>query len=57
MADASLLAPIVYLQLLFASIAGVLVFSTWPTIWTLIGGLVIIGSGLFIWHRERLQPQ
>jgi len=53
LADASLLAPVVYVQLILAALAGVLVFSTWPTLWTLAGGLVIIGSGLYIWHRER----
>ncbi|PZX18797.1 EamA-like transporter family protein [Palleronia aestuarii] len=51
-ADASLLAPVVYLQLIFATIAGIAVFSQWPTIWTLVGALVIIGSGIYIWHRE-----
>jgi len=29
------------------------VFATWPTVWTLGGGVIIIGSGLYIWHRER----
>lgn len=53
LADASILAPVIYLQLIFASIAGVLIFGTWPTIWTLVGALIIIGSGLYIWHRER----
>ena len=55
LADASLLAPIVYLQLLFASLAGILVFATWPTEWTLLGATIIIASGLYIWHRERLR--
>ena len=55
MADASLLAPIVYLQLIFASVAGIVVFATWPTVWTLVGAGVIIASGLYIWHRERLR--
>lgn len=52
-ADASLLAPVIYIQIFQASFAGVLVFDTWPTVWTLGGGLVIIGSGLYIWQRER----
>lgn len=52
-ADASILAPVVYIQLLLASVAGILVFATWPTGWTLLGGLIIIGSGLYIWQRER----
>lgn len=53
LADASLLAPVVYVQIIFATAAGVLVFATWPTVWTLAGGLVICASGLYIWQRER----
>ena len=52
LADASILAPVVYVQIFMAAAAGVLVFSTWPTIWTLGGGLIIIAAGLYIWHRE-----
>ena len=57
MADASVLAPVVYLQILFATIAGILIFSTWPTIWTLVGALVIISAGFYIWQRERRLKQ
>ncbi len=52
-ADASILAPVIYVQIVFASIMGVLFFDTWPTYWTLAGAAVIIGSGIYIWHRER----
>lgn len=52
-ADASLLAPVVYIQIFLAAAAGILVFSTWPTVWTLGGGIIIIASGLYIWQRER----
>ena len=52
-ADASVLAPVIYLQVFLASVAGILVFDTWPTVWTLGGGLIIISSGLYIWQRER----
>ncbi len=53
LADASILAPVVYIQIVFAAIASILLFDTWPTIWTLAGGLIIIASGLYIWQRER----
>ncbi|WP_417607000.1 DMT family transporter [Primorskyibacter flagellatus] len=53
LADASLLAPMAYVQLISATAAGVLVFNTWPTIWTLVGSLIIVGSGIYIWWRER----
>ncbi len=52
-ADASILAPVVYVQLIFATLAGVVLFDTPPTVWTLAGALVIIGSGVYIWRRER----
>lgn len=52
-ADASILAPMVYVQVFTAAVAGILVFSTWPTVWTLGGGAIIIASGLYIWQRER----
>ncbi|MDO6732770.1 DMT family transporter [Marinovum sp. 2_MG-2023] len=53
LADASLLAPVIYIQIFSAAAAGILVFATWPTIWTLGGGGIIIASGLYIWQRER----
>ena len=53
LAEASILAPVIYLQILLAAIAGVLLFDTWPTRWTLLGGAIIVGSGLYIWARER----
>ncbi|WP_238367477.1 DMT family transporter [Mesobacterium pallidum] len=52
-ADASILAPMIYSQIFLAAVAGILVFDTWPTVWTLGGGLIIIASGLYIWQRER----
>jgi len=52
LADASVLAPVLYVQLLFATISGVVFFDTWPTMSTLFGAAIIIGSGIYIWHRE-----
>lgn len=51
--DASILAPVIYIQLFLAAFASATVFGTWPTKWTLLGGLIIIASGLYIWRRER----
>jgi len=52
-ADASLLSPMFYTQIVFAAISGIVIFNTWPTIYTLGGGAIIIASGLYIWARER----
>jgi drug/metabolite transporter (DMT)-like permease len=40
-------------QVFLAAFVGIMVFDTWPTVWTLAGGLIIIASGLYIWRRER----
>ncbi len=55
LADASILAPVIYIQIFLAALAGILVFDTWPTLWTLVGGSIIVASGLYIWHRERIK--
>jgi drug/metabolite transporter (DMT)-like permease len=51
-ADASILAPLIYSQVFWAALVGILIFNTWPTIWTIAGGAIIIASGLYIWRRE-----
>ena len=53
-ADASILAPVIYIQLFLAAIASILLFDTWPTLWTLAGGSIIIASGLYLGQRERM---
>ncbi|AUC52079.1 EamA family transporter [Sagittula sp. P11] len=54
LADASILAPVVYVQIFMAAFAGWALFDTLPTVWTLGGGAIIIASGLYIWQRERV---
>ena len=54
MADASILAPVVYIQIVLASLSGIVFFNQWPTLWTLAGGLIIIAAGFYIWQRERI---
>lgn len=58
-AEASLIAPLVYSQLISATVLGVLVFGDWPDIWTLAGLLVIAGSGIgsLALHRQSLAPR
>lgn len=56
-ADASLLAPFSYLQLLWASIFGYVLFSALPDVWTLVGAVIIAGSGLYTAHRERIKAR
>jgi drug/metabolite transporter (DMT)-like permease len=52
-AEVSFLMPFRYLSLVFATAAGFLVWRDVPTWNVALGSLIIIGSGLFIWYRER----
>jgi drug/metabolite transporter (DMT)-like permease len=54
-ADASVLAPFSYTQLLWVSILGFIVFGEVPDIWTIAGAAIIVGSGLYTAHRERVR--
>lgn len=50
--EASVVAPFAYLGIVFATIWGVVLYDDWPDRWTVIGALVIVGAGLYVWHRE-----
>ena len=52
LADASVLAPIGYVRLLFAAASGMLLFGEVPDTWLGLGALLIIGSAVYITHRE-----
>ena len=53
-ADASVLAPFSYTQLLWVSILGFVIFGEIPDIWTVTGAAFIVASGLYTAHRERV---
>ncbi len=52
LASASVLAPFIYSQLIWATAAGFLAFGQLPSEWTLAGAAIVIGSGLYILYRE-----
>ena len=54
-ADASVLAPFSYSQLLWVSILGFFMFGELPDLWTLGGAAIIISSGVYTAHRERMR--
>jgi drug/metabolite transporter (DMT)-like permease len=56
-APASLLAPFTYVQLLWSTLGGYLVFAALPDHWTLVGAAIIIASGLYTAHRERVRQR
>ncbi len=50
--EASVVAPFAYLGIVFATVWGAVLYDQWPDRWTVIGALVIVGAGLYVWHRE-----
>jgi len=56
-APASVVAPFSYSSLVWATLFGVVVWGDWPDLWTLAGAAIIIGSGLYIFHRERMRHE
>ena len=51
-AEASLVAPFRYSSVLWAMLIGVIVFGDWPSPAMLAGAGLVVGSGLYILHRE-----
>lgn len=52
-ADASSLAPMTYIQVIYATASGYFIFGNLPTWATAVGTTIIIASGIYIWQRER----
>ena len=51
-AEAVVVAPMQYSQILWAVLYGALFFSEFPDVWTLVGALIVIASGIYILARE-----
>jgi drug/metabolite transporter (DMT)-like permease len=51
-ASPAMLAPFEYTALIGGAIAGYYIWNEVPDIWVVTGGIVIIGSGLFVVYRE-----
>lgn len=54
-ARATALAPLGYVQLIWSSVLGLLVFGNLPDRWVVVGGAIIALSGLSIVHLERVR--
>ena len=50
--EASVIAPVDYSRLVFAALAGWLIFATVPDAYTILGALIIVGSSFYILRRE-----
>ena len=58
-AEASVIQPFSYLQLVFGSIIGVTIFSESIDLMIIVGVIIVIGSGLFTtWreHKKKMMP-
>lgn len=51
--EASVLAPFQYLEIFGASVVGYMFFRDTPDGWTVLGASIILGSGLYVFFRER----
>ena len=54
LAQAAAVAPLHYTLLVWSTIWGYLVFAELPDAWTWSGAVIIIGTGLYTSHRERI---
>lgn len=52
LAEASVVAPFGYVGLIFATFWGFAFYGDLPDRWTVLGALVIVSAGLYVWHRE-----
>jgi drug/metabolite transporter (DMT)-like permease len=50
--ETTLVAPFEYGAILYATILGIALWGEWPDAWSLLGVAVLIGAGVYIWHRE-----
>ena len=52
-APASVIAPFLYQQVVYMALFGYLVFGDVPSRWVWLGAAIVIGSGLYLFSRER----
>jgi len=52
LAEASVVAPFTYTGILFAGLWGALLYGEVPDRWTVIGAVVIVSAGLYVWRQE-----
>jgi drug/metabolite transporter (DMT)-like permease len=57
MTEPSLLQPFSFTLFVWAIVVGYALFGDVPDRWTLAGASLIIGSGLYAWHRERVRAR
>jgi S-adenosylmethionine uptake transporter len=53
-AQAVVVAPVQYTLLIWGTMYGYLVFAQLPDLWTWVGALIIVATGIYTLNRERL---
>lgn len=57
MTQASILAPFQYLEIIAATALGYVIFGEFPDALTWLGTAIILGAGIYVFHRERRQAR
>jgi len=52
-AEATLVAPFAYTEIVWATALGLVVFGDFPDLYTFVGTAIIVASGVYVLHRER----
>lgn len=54
---AAVVAPFGYSNIVWAVIFGLVIWGDLPDAWTLLGAAVLVGSGLYVFHREQVRKR
>jgi len=55
--NAATITPFGYINLIWATLSGIVFFGEYPQLRILVGAGIIVCSGLYIFHRERIQTR
>ena len=55
--DAPVLAPFLYTQIVWMTLSDYVFFGEVPDRWTFAGSSIVIASGLYVLHRERIRAR
>jgi drug/metabolite transporter (DMT)-like permease len=53
-AEAGAVQPYNYTLLVWATVLSVVVFGDIPDGWTILGAAIVVASGLYTWHHDRM---
>lgn len=56
-AEASSIQPFAYLQTIFATMIGVMIFGETVSPWTILGGAIVVSAGVFAFWREHVRAR